>query len=1107
MSVKLYCIFSKDDSLEVIVNSQFNLREIHEKWLDRGQIRPCLLHIGYDRPVDDDLFNFFLDSKKYIYATPSFYYSFPEKIEFSKNTYYQLNNMDLKVLISGWFQTEINEEEIDIKKINKIELTQSPDNNSIIDKKISAILAEYNFINHQEFLDKEKNNSSDPQILEIQKKIFLSCRDSFSSFDDFLKITPFWLKQKSITELFFSVRIENCFTSRKINTLNDLSGFSKNDLIEWKNFGSKSMFLLIDRIESLILSNSSNFDSSILHNTKENQFSDHEGKKYSYENFTQWLFRLKVSESTKKKYNRAVQQISLFLKENGHIDSSLLDLETSEDVKNKIDIYFSDAQNFAQNKKGNNMWSAAGNKLIEYFIYKEKKKKIKKAIDVNYEDLFSEYKSYMDSILSDKETEILIQRSGFVGSSRTLEDIGKDSSVTRERIRQIEKRANLKIMKVYPEWCKKLRKECEHLYDKYSSQNYPLNLRYISNSDPYFKGVDEKYELFEYILENFLPNKFFLIDFNGDKFLAKCKQLDFNKLIKSLKYKFKNLDSTSFENFINKELSIYSISMMKDLILDHFSSYGSTSGFKIRLIQLLEERGEPGHFKELFELYNDKYPETEKARDIEAKLNHYTDVFFCYGRGIWGLKEHLNIDVNEQFRMSNLVESFILNNPNGEHYQWSSEDLVKKNNLNVNEYELNIILQINAKKIHYLGRNVWSASESDRLEFFDLAVQILKTSLRPMNLKEIKEKINERRSALSVAQLHLKSPLIMIDKGFYGLETFTPEQKQLTTEQKKKNENSNRIKIPTDTTTITNEYGRSFNPGSWNPFFEVLTEYYLEYQNTSSIVNTTIYKNTKIGNWIGRQRRLYYKNELPAEWVIKLETSFHDWDWKRNNRSTENWYEKYEILKNYIEEYGNSDIKWDTIYKEIKLGEWAKSIKHQFIHKKLDEEKYSLIEEIYPEWKDLKAEQKYYKWYKNFELLKQYLEEYKITNINNIKVNTIFKDVKLGKWISKQRSMYNINKLPSEKIISLESLDNWTWGEIRGPGFNESSWDDKLQILLDYYNEFQTLKLRRGKKYKGIDLSVWVSNQKQNFLRNNLSQDRINKINDTFPEWVWTKTT
>ena len=52
----------------------------------------------------------------------------------------------------------------------------------------------------------------------------------------------------------FSVRIENCFTSNEINSLYDLSGFSKNDLISWKNFGNKSMIMLIDTIESLIIS-------------------------------------------------------------------------------------------------------------------------------------------------------------------------------------------------------------------------------------------------------------------------------------------------------------------------------------------------------------------------------------------------------------------------------------------------------------------------------------------------------------------------------------------------------------------------------------------------------------------------------------------------------------------------------------------------------------------------------------------------------------------------------------------------------------------------------------------------------------------------------------
>ena len=183
-------------------------------------------------------------------------------------------------------------------------------------------------------------------------------------------------------------------------------------------------------------------------------------------------------------------------------------------------------------------------------------------------------------------------------------------------------------------------------------------------------------------------------------FFAKLKQWEFNKLIDNLKYKFKNIETSSFENFIDKELSFYSISMMKDLILEELNI--NAGSVKKRLIQLLEERGEPVHYEELAELYNDKFDETIKTRVIETKLNHYTDVF-CYARGIWGLKEHLNINEIEQLRISNLIERFIFKSTNGEHYQWSSEDLVLKNNLNINEYQLTIILLVhNNKKLHYL---------------------------------------------------------------------------------------------------------------------------------------------------------------------------------------------------------------------------------------------------------------------------------------------------------------------------------------------------------------------------------------------------------------------
>ena len=288
----------------------------------------------------------------------------------------------------------------------------------------------------------------------------------------------------------------------------------------------------------------------------------------------------------------------------------------------------------------------------------------------------------------------------------------------------------------------------------------------------------------------------------------------------------------------------------------------------------------------------------------------------------------------------------------------------------------------------------------------------------------------------------------------------------------------------------------------WNQFFEVVVEYYSEHKNTTSIVNSTIYKDTKIGNWLGRQRRLYYKNALPKEFVDKLETSFDDWEWKTKKKITNSdWYEKFQILKNYIQEYGVNKIEWNTIYKETNLGEWVLRVKHKFIRKDLEKTKYLLMEEIFPEWKNLKPGQtNYSKWNEKFELLKQYFNEKKSSTIKTKSSDSIYMGVDLGKWVSKQRFLYSKNKLPSEKIIKLEALDHWVWKTQ-----NTGTWEDKLQILVDYFNEFKTLQFTRGEKYKELDLSIWVSNQKQNFHRNNLSQDRINKIEKAFPQWVWTK--
>ncbi len=64
---------------------------------------------------------------------------------------------------------------------------------------------------------------------------------------------------------------------------------------------------------------------------------------------------------------------------------------------------------------------------------------------------------HIDKILKDltpREEQILRMRFGFHGESKTLEEIGKEISLSRERVRQIEKRAKAKLrakLKTFPE--------------------------------------------------------------------------------------------------------------------------------------------------------------------------------------------------------------------------------------------------------------------------------------------------------------------------------------------------------------------------------------------------------------------------------------------------------------------------------------------------------------------------------------------------------------------------------------------------------------------------------------------------------------------------------
>ena len=72
--------------------------------------------------------------------------------------------------------------------------------------------------------------------------------------------------------------------------------------------------------------------------------------------------------------------------------------------------------------------------------------------ELSKKDLKLELESAIDSILNPREKQIIQMRFGFnMPSDYTLEEVGKEFNVTRERIRQIEAKALKKMRSADPE--------------------------------------------------------------------------------------------------------------------------------------------------------------------------------------------------------------------------------------------------------------------------------------------------------------------------------------------------------------------------------------------------------------------------------------------------------------------------------------------------------------------------------------------------------------------------------------------------------------------------------------------------------------------------------
>jgi hypothetical protein len=281
---------------------------------------------------------------------------------------------------------------------------------------------------------------------------------------------------------------------------------------------------------------------------------------------------------------------------------------------------------------------------------------------------------------------------------------------------------------------------------------------------------------------------------------------------------------------------------------------------------------------------------------------------------------------------------------------------------------------------------------------------------------------------------------------------------------------------------------------SWNPMPEFWHEGYshllrfVEQEGHSRVPGK--YKTNNgysLGSWISTQRNNCKKLQLSLENIQKMEL-IEDWSW---NPKADKWNEGYSHLLKFVEQEGHSRVPGN--YKTnngYSLGKWVVSQISDLKKSKLTTEQIENLEQIKGwTWDKLILE-----WYEGYYHLKRFVELEGHSRVPSTYKVYFFT---LGRWPRHQRNKFKSSKLIPEKINRLESLKGWFWN------LKDEQWYEGYSYLKVFKeNEGHSRVPSKHKTSDGYKLGNWVSLQRTNFKKNNLTHEKINKL-ELLNGWTW----
>lgn len=395
------------------------------------------------------------------------------------------------------------------------------------------------------------------------------------------------------------------------------------------------------------------------------------------------------------------------------------------------------------------------------------------------------------SELKDNQRQVIECRTGYSGHVMTLEAVGELLGVTRERIRQIQKKYVNKIIKTeFWDDCIAL-KIGQLLIDRTT----PLYIEMLELEDPWFEGFMGNYQHLCAIIELFSENEIRVIKLSGASFVTRIKADAWEKCVTQTRSSLKDKAEEGSWSRHDVETTIRTIlsenggaellplmwAQFEDsLLFDGEEPSSKLIGFgrsaEAAIAAVLAKAESPLHYTEIARRASEIY-----GREVNERIAHNAAQRLggkLYGRGKYGLAHHNPISERMCKNIQLVVSNMILNGPLMK--QWHCGEIYTQLKerfpalpQELDHYTLNIILG-EATKLEYLNRMVWARADSgqlkgDRVDVADAFTKILEEHGGPLKGAELKDRLANIRGVVENLQIHGTDRMIQLGPDYWGL--------------------------------------------------------------------------------------------------------------------------------------------------------------------------------------------------------------------------------------------------------------------------------------------------------------------------------------------------